>query len=343
MGKYTFYHRYSIMLLITLPSVVTQFSEEKPPRDFRVEFLWRDRGTAFNRLDFFKTVLNDMALLAIKDFQMSNFAVKCPAPFQIAFNFVSDRTAPGMKVKHIMWTLNRVFELFVAQERYEPGNIIIEIPPTRIGVGNVQFNPLIRSSNASTERISGVSHSMLIPTASDLTIHTDALDIRSNSSDARATFAAKKPRVPKPAEVTEGKNVYVRLTFYHDSHTFPDDQIFNASFQLLLRAGQPANKHDGIGPLFSTYNDIANFTMSLAPHAYVKTNELSWIDCINAIKSIGIAMSEHGPEGIWEELSGSIRDDQQVIGKFCIEKGDRTNADPETVCIREEQGSINEQ
>ena len=333
-------------MLTTLISAVTQFSQEEPPHEFRVEYFWRPRGIVFNRLDFFKTVLFDMALLAAKDFQLPVFGLKCPTPFQIAFNFVSDRTA-NTKVKHVMWALDKIFEIFVSQQRYAPGNVIVEIPPTRLGVGNVQFDPLVHSSNASVESFVNVSPESLNSTftlpVSDISVLADAVDMQGNGSNAQTMISNNSLRGSEKSDSEKGKNVHVDVSFYADAHTFPDAQIVNASLQLLIRAGQPANIHEAIGPLFSTYNEVADFTISLAPHSYAKTNELSWLDCINSITAIVTAMAREGPEGLWEELSGLIRDDQQVIGRFCIDKGDWTRVDPETVCVQEEQGSVNVQ
>ena len=249
-----------------------------------------------------------------------------------------------MQVKHVMWALAKVFEFFVTQQRFAPGNILIEIPPIRLGVGNVKYVPLDHASNTSIESMSDASPGRLNSTFSlpvrNIAVLPDPGDMQGSGGNARTALPFESVRKKKATDVKGRKEVFVDLSFRPNAHTFPDYQIINASLDLLIRAAQPIDMNEAIGPLFSTYNDVVDFTMSLVPQPYVKSNLLSWLDCINSINGIATAMAEEGPEGKWEELDASIRDNQLVIGRFCIDKGDWTYADPDALCIREERDRV---
>ena len=156
-----------------------------------------------------------------------------------------------------------------------------------------------------------------------------------NSSTAQTSLAnGTVSKLKALDELGEKDDVVIKMGYRPDGKTIPDTQVYNASMLLLLRAAQPSDLSESVGPIFSTYNDVADFTFSFGPSLSAKINELDWLACLNSINAIVTAMAGQGPEGKFAELDGIIMDEDFAIGRFCIDKGDLTKDEPESVCIQ---------
>ena len=284
-----------------------------------------------------------MAYLAVQEWDRPIFVARCPVPFRIAISFVANRGRVTMQVKCAMWVLKEVFDYFVQQGRYAPGNFVVDVASVRLGVGNVKYVPATSAYNvnASTGLLhyATANNSSLTTTVSpiDMTVFADttlALNIPENGTST--------PTIPpdifnQSTNLTAKgrKDVTIDITYRPHGSIFPDTQMYNCSLQLLIRAAEAPNMHADIGSVFSMYNDLADFTFSLVPEPFVKGNELSWLDCINSISSVIMGMESREGERRWAEVDGIIRDKDVAIGRFCIEKGDFTEVDPSRVCDRD--------
>ena len=236
-----------------------------------------------------------------------------------------------MMVKHAMWALKEIFDMIVQQQRYAEANIVVELTPQRLGVGNIKFTPprYDYQTNLSTQTISddlenpSTTISALVPDMAILSEQTNDSTINNVPSNDTSR------------SLTTRKDITIQVNYRANGAIFPDFQIYDSSLKLLLTAGDHRNIRDSIGSVFSIHNNLANFTISFTPHLFVKGNELSWMDCINSINGIVASMSRQPAEKAWAELDGSIRDGNNVIGWFCIDKGDLTRVNPQDLCSKQ--------
>ena len=318
-------------------SISTDLSQETPPPNFNVEYHWKARAQNFDRLDFLKTIIRDMAMLAARDWNEPIAAAYCPTQYGIAVKFVSDRATPKLKVKHTLWALEDVFAKFEKQRRYGPGSMVIEVPPDRLGIGQIQA-----ASTATNVPVQGFQ---LWNSTFENRIGGSAMQFQVDSvvtpiESANTSIVDTTPPNSLNSK-TLAKELSISVTYRDDGQIFPDVQIFNASFKLIVRAAEPPNIHEAIGPLLSTYNDVANFTFSLVAEPFVKTNELSWLDCIDTVAGLVTEMATMGEAGQWAELDGMIKDEGVVLGRFCIDEGDVTKLDPGSLCDVDSPPEVN--
>ena len=131
-------------------------AQENPPIDFQVDYLSKPHARPFGRFDFLNTVLLDMSDMALKAWNLDVPAAKFPTLYGIAISFVSDRSGPGLLAKHIMWALEAIFDTVLLDDQYRPGNVVVKLGPTALGVGSVRITigdstPVNLSSDASMQ------------------------------------------------------------------------------------------------------------------------------------------------------------------------------------------------
>ncbi|KAL6717698.1 hypothetical protein ACLMJK_005613 [Lecanora helva] len=323
----------------------TSLAQEQPPSNFHVEFLWKPNGAVLDRLDLFNTILFDMAYLAVREWDLPVFVVACPSPHSVAIKFVSDRSGNAMRIKHAMWALGEMFDTFVQQQRYTEANVLVELTPQRLGVGNVKFDlsDATYKNNNSTASFVGLTNarSGVIVAVQDMS-QLNATSTDNQQGDDNNTETSQTTTL-KNLTGRIHKDVTVQVAYRTGGATFPDVQIYKTSLQLLITAAQHQNIDESIGPVFSIHNDIANFTISFTPYLFVKGNELSWLDCINSIAALVPSMAMRPPEKAWAEIDGSIQDGDDIIGWFCIDKGDLTRVKPEDLCNKRYPDTTTEQ
>lgn len=280
-----------------------------------------------------------MAFSSIKDWNSYVHAARLPAKFHISINFVGDRSGPGLKVKHLLWALQEMFDIFEEQKRYAPGNVVVEMTPRRLGVGNVQLS---RSVSMPINVTDTSAHS--VP---DATLEGGTLPPNDKALDAGPTLTLNVPSnssiIPtlsqnQPLSLPD---ISVDFRYRDNGITIPDTQIFNTSLKTLVKAAEPSNKLESIGPILATYNEMENFTFSIVSNPFVKDKALTWMDCINSIVGIVLKMGSQGADGRWGEIDGFVRDSGVVVGRFCIDKGDLTRVDPGDVCTMPFPESVN--
>ena len=314
-------------------------TQEDPPTAFHIEYLWKASSAAFNRRDLFNTILYDTAAMALQSWDCPIAAAQFPTPFQIEIGFVSNRATLGMKVKSVIWALDKMFDNFVDQQHYAPGNVLVSIGSVRIGVGSVRRIPSPSEVSISTERFS-ISTPERPGATSSLSMTEPPLEDESALLlDPQNNLSTIPPNSTTSAltslSILTGKHITAKVKYRPGGQSFPDVQIFKSSLQLLAQAAEPQDSDISIGTLLSTYNSAANLTFSFAPNRFVKYNELSWADVINTISSVITAMSQVGAQGTWAEMGGTIMDGNEVIGRCCIDKGDSTQTIPDEVCNQE--------
>lgn len=281
-------------------------------------------------------MLFDMGFLAVKDWDSPVAAARLPVVFQIAISFVSDRSGPGLKIKHVMWALQEMFDIFEENQRYAPGSVVVDITPDRLAVGSVQSAPPdSRPINLTDTSARGLPDPTLMSVTSPLrdmalsTLSPFTLNELGNSSIIQTLPPNRIPSSSANIQVESGKDTTIDFCYRDKGATLHDAQIFNTSFKTLVKA---AELHESMGAILSTYSAMDNFTFSLVTEPFVKGKTLTWMDCIKSIVAIVVKMSDQGPEGRWGEIDGFVRDGGVITGRFCIDKGDLTGLDPGDVC-----------
>ena len=298
--------------MIESSSVQQDLGQEQPPFGFKVEYIWKAHGVAFDRLKLFNTIFLEMAILAAQPWNGVITIVQSPPLFGVVTGFIGDRITREMRTKHAMWALKKVFEIFVNNRRYAPGSVTVDITNRRLGVGSVQAARSIQATSSQTEGPSNATEPL-----------TDiVLGINSSLS----------PNSQGSAGLSNPEKIKVEIDYRPGGVSFDSTQIYNASLNLLIRAAQPADMDGSIGSILSTYNDIENFTISLVSNPFAKATVLSWVDCIRTLNALISEMWTHGPEGTWAELDGTIKDGTLEVGRLCIDRGDLTRLAPATVC-----------
>ena len=322
-----------------LVSKITALSQEQPPFDFRVEYFWKAQGVAFNRLALFNTILYDMGFLGMKDWNFPVAAAKLPAPYGIYIGFVGDRSGPGLKVKHLMWALEEMFDIFEEQKRYAPGSVVVEVTPARLGVGNVHAALSDSKPTNSTGMIAGsvpdtTFERVTLPLddMAYLTSSTISLNESDNSSNTKNIIPNQTLSGPARLNAAMGKDISVDFRYRPNGASLDDAQVYNTSLKMVIKAGEQSDRLESIGAILATYNPMDNFTFSFVSEPFVKGKVLTWTDSINSVSGIIFKMASRGPGGMWKEIVGFINDGPVVIGRFCIDKGDFTTLDPQFVC-----------
>ena len=267
--------------------------------------------------------------------------MKLPTPFGIAVGYVDDRTSTLTTLtKHILWTFEEIFDIFVEHNRYAPGNVVVEITPDRLGVGNVMEAPIVPVSSLTTPAgVDFVSATLGSSNSSDGEISIldteSTMLVQTTDSNSTAQHIQSNDTFFEAAPVGARKKRDISIDFKFREHgaTFTDAQIFNASLKLLIMAAEPP-KHDSVGRSFSTYNDMDDFTFSVVAEQGLRGYALTWVDCINSIHGAVNMMSKQGAasEGKWGEIVGLIQNFRVNIGRFCIDRGDLTGFSPTALC-----------
>lgn len=325
----------------------TALSQEEPPSEFRVEYFWKAQGVGFNRLALFNAILYDMGFLGMRDWNSPVAAAKLPAPYGIYIGFVSDRSGPGLKVKHLMWALEEMFDIFEEQKRYAPGSVVVEVTPTRLGVGNVHAALSDSKPTNLTSTISGDVHdatfervTLPLDDMAYLTSSTITLNESDHSSSTKNIILNQTLSSPARLNSPMGTEMSVDFRYRANGASLNDAQVYNTSLKTIIRAGEPSDRLESIGAILATYNPMDNFTFSFVSEPFVKGEVLSWTDCINSVSGIISKMASQGPEGLWEEIDGFVNHGTVVIGRFCMDKGDLTRLDPQDVCTVRRSESV---
>ena len=273
-----------------------------------------------------------MGTLAGTDWNSPITVITTPSFFGVAISFIGDRTTGAMKAKHAMWALEEIFDIFVEHRRYAPGSVVVDITPIRLGVGSVQSAPRVPGTTPQTGDLSKV-----IKPLPDIGPGINASLSLNGQGNARATHASLPLNLLSdfiPLNSSRSEHLIVNIDYRPGGVSYDAAQIYNATLKLLIRVAEPTDYEASIGPILSIYNDVENFTVSFAPNLYLKHTALTWLDCIYSINGLIVLMWAQAPEGRWEELDGFIRDGAVIIGRTCIDSGDLTDSDPETVCTK---------
>ena len=318
-------------------------SQEEPPGEFRVEYHWKAQGASYGRFDFFNTMVLQMASMALKVWDSGVLAIKFPSPYGIAMGFASSRSGPGFRVKHIIWALEDIFDIIVEHDRFLSGQVIVDLGPTTLGVGNVYTTVLADS---------GPVNSSGTVTGDFARTNIGGLTLNSTWPPSNNTVPYKDPNIIKipnslssqisDASVHLGAHGNVNLRYWYRTGGAPlnDAQVYNATLKLLIKVAEPVDKKGDIWPGISTYNDMDDFTLTLRPNGIEHRTDVSWLDMIFALSTIPVMMYRHtGPPGTFKELDGTINLDHVIVGRFCIDKGNKTGLEFMDVCNVENQGS----
>ena len=280
----------------------------------------------------FNTIFFEMALLATRNWNSLITVVQGPPLFGIVISFIGDRTTKEMRVKHTMWALEEMFEIFVKNGRYAPGSVVVDITHTRLGVGSVQP---ARSIQATSSQIDGPFNT----TAPRTSIVLDMNSSLSLNNQRNASATTASPPIPNnllsdfiSLDLSNPEKIRLEIHYRLGGFSFDSTQIYNATLKLLIRTAEPTDRDASIGPILSAYNDVENFTISLVSNPFVKSTALSWVDCIRTINALVGEMWTQVLGGRWAELDGIIWDGTLNVGRLCIDRGDLTSLNPETVC-----------
>lgn len=304
-------------------------SQEEPPFDFRVEYQWKTGATPFNRLAWFGAILFDATVVAVQGWDKPVVIMKLPTPFSISVGYIASRTPVETQIKHVLWMFEEVFDVFVEQDRYAPGTIVVDITPDRLGIGNIK----------------AVSKPRLIDTTdlfgNDLSSNAlDFSDLQGLSSDVMVLSPNETLANLSTQTGNDRQQVTVQFQYRDDGATLTDAQVYNVTLKLLIKAAEVRNHNTIVEGKLSSYNDMDDFTFSMVPES-AKRVSLTWLNSINSLHTILATMARCGPEGKWAEIDGIVKDlEEGVIGRFCMDKGDLTNLDPKNVCTSGYDGNV---
>lgn len=324
------------------PSTITILPREDPPLPFRVEYRYKESGRSFDRLAFYNTIVEDVAVMTPEPWNKDFYAIQFPPTYNIRIGFVSDRSGPGLQAKHVVWALDKLFDILVEHDRYSIGSIVVNSngDTDRLAVGTITApGPGLVLANATDVHTGTLSTSNLtrISGMNDTLPSSSLRPVNSTQREMRRIQLPGSNRTSKSvsSHLNEQDRIKLHIAYTPDGATFHDVQIYNASLKLLVRIAQVADQHGTIWPLISTYNDMDDFTLSVGPVSFGKRSELSWGDTGTVLAYLGLAMSSQGPPGhMWAELEGIIETDNVFTGVVCIVKGDRTAWRPADVCPR---------
>lgn len=319
-------------------STTTNLHQEEPPLPFKVEYLWKEGGKTFDRLAFCNTLIEDMGVLIPESWDEELAGIQFEADYKIRIGFVKDRSGPGPKTKHIVWALERLFNIIVERNRYSTGTIIVNSnwDTGRLALGTVTVVDsrlvLVNTTNRLPDSLSSspLEGSTVSTAMTDLndTVPFPNLQLPNHTQGKSTTVQTSSAN----RTLTTDGDVHLILLYRQSGATFHDVQVYNASLQLLVRIAEVENQQAFIWPVLSTYNDMDDFTLSIRPLEFAKLSELSWQDTSLVLTDLAVQMSEEEPGGRWVELQGRIEVDGIYKGVLCIEKGDRTGWEPMDLC-----------
>ena len=332
------------------PSTTTRLPREDPPLLFKVEYTWKEGGKSFDHLDFCNTIVENVAAVTPSAWNKDLAIIQFSPTYNIRMGFVSDRSGPGLHLKHVVWALVELFNIMVKQNRFSVGNIVVNsnwdtdrlavgtvtVPGTGLGLVNATDELSIGQSEDSIMNTSIIdpnnassSPGLRLVNSTQSKMQTIELPTFNRSSD----FVSANPN-------TEDR-IQLHITWFPGGATFHDVQIYSASLQLLVQIAQVDDQDGTIWPVISTYNDMDDFTLSVGPIGFAKHSELTWGDTAIVLAYMGLAMSSQGTPGrMWAELEGIIENDKIVVGIFCVAKGNRTGWRPAAMCPKTSLDSI---
>ena len=349
-----FYSVVNDQMLTEDPSTTKGLLREDPPLRFKVEYKWKEGGKSFDHIAFCDTIVENVAVLTAEPWDKDMNIVQFPPTYHIRIGFVSDRSGPGLQVKHVVWALAELFVILVENNRFSVGSIVVNsnwdagrlavgtitMPGSGFGLNNAsdmlsttpsssKLEDSIKNNSMSDSNVTSPSPSLQLFNTTQSNMRTVQLPALNQTSDSVS---------PRP--YTEDR-LGIQIKYTPGGAAFHDVQIYNASLQLLVQIAQVADQKGTVWPLISTYNDLDDFTLSVAPTNFAKHSELSWGDVATVLAYLGLAMSSQGKPGhIWAELEGIIRTDKIFTGVLCIAKGDRTGWRPAAMCPRPGLDSI---
>ncbi len=267
-------------------------------------------------------------------------ALQFGATYNIRIGFVKERFGPRFMIKHIVWALERLFDIVVESDRYSVGTIMVnsnwDIGRLALGTVTVVDSSLglVNTKNRHPDTLS--------------TSTLEGSTVNATMTDLKDTAPVPNLQIPNHAEGTSNTvqtsplnqtlitdtDIQLALLYRRNGATFHDVQVYNASLKLLVRIAEAPNQQAFIFPMLSTYNDMDDFTLSVRPVNFAKRSELSWRDASDVLAYLAVRMSEEEEEqgGKWAELQGRIQVDGTVTGVLCIDKGDRMGWEPRDLC-----------
>ena len=336
-------------MLKELASAATNLSQEEPPAEFQVDFRPKAYASFFGRFDFLNTVILMMAAIAFREWDSVIPSYKSETIYQVAIGFVSNRSGPGLKAKHIMWALDKTFDIIVNDDSYLSGNLVVNLGSTALGVGNVYStiakpapvkpsDNLIRYSTDATAL--GSTRSSTSAASNDKNLSIDLAHLQENASTTPILLLSHITNDSMPLNASG--NVRLRFGYREGGAPVDDAQVYNSSLKLLIKAAEHPDLKGTIWPGLSTYNDKDDFSFTLRPASYAVRDDVSWWDSIFALSTIAVQMSKVGGlPGRFAEMDGYIQVGTTLTARFCIDKGDKTGSNLQDVCEAHGRESAN--
>ena len=91
-------------------STTTTLPREDPPLLFNVEYTWKESGNNFDHLAFFNTIVENVAVVTPQPWNKDFAIIQFSPTYNIRIGFVSDRSGPGLKLKHVVWAHVELFD-----------------------------------------------------------------------------------------------------------------------------------------------------------------------------------------------------------------------------------------
>ena len=281
---------------------------------FRVEYFWQQDGKTFDRLAFFHQYLENIVSFTDTEWNAELNIVKFPTNFGIHIQFVSDQLGEGMMMKHILWALEEVFDIFVENNRYQTGTIMVDSNwwENRLAIGS------IRVSTLSSVRIgnSTVPLSPVIELPNGHPVNTSD-SIQASNQNQTGSLNAILPDQPR---------VSFQLEYRENGASIPDSQIYNTTAKMMIKNAENDRKEFPVWPQLSVYNDLADFTLSLRPISLKKRVFLTYRDAAFILCYLPMELAQY------TELSGLVTIAGKSVGTLCVDKGDRRNWDASRLC-----------
>ena len=240
--------------------------------------------------------------------------VKFPTNFGIHIQFVSDQLGEGMMTKHIIWALEEVFDIFVENNRYQTGTIIVNSNwwEDRLAIGSIRASTLssMKAGNSTVPfaPIIELPHGQQVNTSDGIQVSTE------NHTASLSAGLSNEPRVS------------FQLEYHENGASFPDYQIYNTTAKMMIKNAENDRKELPVWPQLSVFNGMANFTLSLRPISFKKRVFLTYRKAAFVLCFFPIDLSRY------TELSGLVKIAGKPVGTLCVDKGDRRNWDVSKLC-----------
>ena len=259
-------------------------------------------------------MLENLVSLVNAEWNSTLQTIRFPVAFGIQMQFVSDRTGVGMKVKHVIWALEEIFDIFAENNLYATGTVIVNSNwwDDRLAIGSVKVVARPTSDvNQTTPS--------LIPSAE--TSDYDQL----NTSDIMPLVNGNQTS-PPTISLTARTSVNFQLDFPQGGASFTDYQVYNATLKMMIKNAEVDRKDLPVWPILSTYNDMDNFTMSIRPISFQKRSLLSYRVAQFVLCYWPMDMLRYS------EMSGIATVGGKPAAVLCLDKGDRTTWNTADLC-----------